>query len=91
MPGSFLGVAGLLADCPAGDRRLIGMENARIQEAFCHERRPSGCGEISGHKFPPRLQIGEQWHAAIDEIKVIDAEIDPGLFRDGQQMQHGIR
>ena len=40
---------------------------------------------------PPGLQIAQQRRALADAVEVVDRQLDAGLVRDGEQVQHAVR
>src|SRR5437867_12483793 len=67
------------------------MEQPRFEQSFGHKRCATGRIEIGRHEPASGLQVDEQWNLAVDPVEVINAELDAGLARDSEQMQHRVR
>ena len=80
-----------LADAAAGDGRRVAVEQAGFEQALGHERDPPGLVEIHGHVVAPRLEAAQQRRALADGVEVVDRQLDAGLARDGEQVQHRVR
>ena len=90
LPGRLAGGGGDLADRLAGDGRGILVQKPRLRQALREQRDAAGAVEVDGDEAPARLEVAQQRRARADLVEVVDVELDAGLAREREQVQHAV-
>ena len=80
----------VLGDGLAGHRQAVTVEQPGVEEGLHHDRHPSDAVDVGHDVGPERLDVREVGHPAADPPEVVDGEVDVGLVRHGQQVQHRV-
>src|SRR6185369_16868989 len=61
-----------------------------LQQSLHQQADPSSTVHIGSDETARRLQVGQQRSAFTDLLEIVDVQGDPGLARDGQQVQDRV-
>ena len=90
LAGALAGRRRLLADRPAADGDLVGVQDPGLGEPVEDQRHAARRVEVGGDEATAGLEVGEQRRRARDPLEVVDRELDPRLARDGEQVQDAV-
>src|SRR5207247_10449164 len=81
---------GDLADRRVVDGRRVLVQHTGLLQALQEDRDAAGVEEVDGVVVAARLEVAEQRRAVRDAVEVVDVELDAGLARHGEEVQHGV-
>ena len=78
-PGVSARLRRFLGQRPAGDRRRVAVDRARLDQPLDHERAAAGRVQVGGDEAAGRLQVGDERRLRADAIEVGERQLDAGL------------
>ena len=74
----------------AGDGEAVAVEQTGVEQLADHHLHAADAVEVGHVVLAVRLHVGDVRDARADAVEVVELELDTGLVRDREQVQHRV-